>query len=586
MKSRHLHLKDPKSLISAFIGGSLVVIVLCLCVTAGIFTYTFVSKEIQRIGIAQRQVLQFFQFQQTIIGEEMWTRNLESIAVRVAGIASQLGDAEYELYLADESGACLYHSRSGLSEKNCAAPTDLREFTQQAQNPAEIKHVLRFDDSTKRNIYMTPIFVGSTLKGYLYTTLSDPYHFYRGGIWSLIFETFFPAICVIILVLTVWFYACNRWFLKPYLESLVELQREQAFVRAAQQVAHDLKSPLATLLQVTETLKQVPPERLRLIRNAVSTIRDIANSLIGRKCEAASAPTKGATTSSGEQPTVQLLSNLIDIAVAERRAEYRSMARVEISDHPSKESYGLFVKVQPTEFKRMLSNLINNAVEAVEGSGQIAVNVSSDTDKVIISVVDNGKGISDTRLLQLGRRGATFDKPNGRGLGLFHAKETAKASGGELKIESKENEGTTVSVILPRAETPEWFVPQLAVNENTTVVVLDDDSSIQQTWANRFKSVSKSPISLLKFSRADEVLAWQMSGKAPKDTLYLCDYQLNHQSKNGLDVIEELSIQDQAVLVTGHFEERDIRERCALLGVRMVPKELIGFLPILVSPVV
>jgi hypothetical protein len=82
------------------------------------------------------------------------------------------------------------------------------------------------------------------------------------------------------------------------------------------------------------------------------------------------------------------------------------------------------------------------------------------------------------------------------------------------------------------------------------------------------------------------VLAWQMSGKAPKDTLYLCDYQLNHQSKNGLDVIEELSIQDQAVLVTGHFEERDIRERCALLGVRMVPKELIGFLPILVSPVV
>jgi hypothetical protein len=76
---------------------------------------------------------------------------------------------------------------------------------------------------------MTPIFVGSTLKGYLYTTLSDPYHFYRGGIWSLIFETFFPAICVIILVLTVWFYACNRWFLKPYLESLVELQREQAF---------------------------------------------------------------------------------------------------------------------------------------------------------------------------------------------------------------------------------------------------------------------------------------------------------------------------------------------------------------------
>jgi len=122
---------------------------------------------------------------------------------------------------------------------------------------------------------------------------------------------------------------------------------------------------------------------------------------------------------------------------------------------------------------------------------------------------------------------------------------------------------------------------------NTTVVVLDDDKSVQYTWDSRFKSAGEGAktVSLLKFSRADEVLAWKKSGKAPNDVLYLCDYQLNHQTRNGLDVIEELAIQDRAVLVTGHFEEREIRERCMAQGVRLVPKELIGFLPIHVSPV-
>ena len=591
MTSPKPHLKDPKRLVSAFIIGSLTVILICLSVTAGIFTYSFIVKETQRIEIAQRQVLQFFQFQHTIIAEEMWTRSLESIGVRIAGIASQLGDAEYDLYLADEAGTCLYHSRGNLSEHSCTVPVEMGGFMKRAHNPAEVDHVLRFDEKSQRNVYMTPVFVGSTLKGYLYATLTDPYHFYRGGTLSLIFETFFPAICVILLVLIVWFYACNKLFLKPYLKSLVELQREQAFVQTAQQVAHDLKSPLATLLQVTETLKQVPPERLRLIRNAVSTIRDIANSLIDKKCEASSpnkAVTRKSAIASTEQPTIQLVSSLIDVAVAERRAEYRNQAGIEISAQPTSKSYGLFVKVQPTEFRRVLSNLLNNAVEAVGDAGLIAVNISPEGENVIVSITDNGIGIPSERLPLLGARGVTFDKPNGRGLGLFHAKETAKSWGGDLKIESKEGKGTTVKVILPRAETPTWFVPSLSIAENTTVVVLDDDNSIQHTWANRFKSAVKNSkaINLVKFSRADEVLEWKMSGKAPMDAFYLCDYQLNHQSRNGLDVIEELAIQDRSVLVTGHFEEREIRERCLAQGVRLVPKELIGFLPIHVLPVV
>ncbi len=165
MSSQGSHLKDPKHLVSAFIVGSLTVILICLSITAAIFTYSFVTRETQRVEIAHRQVLQFFQFQQTIIGEEMWTGSLESIATRVAGIAAQLGDAEYDLYLADETGSCLFHSRGNLSITDCKVPKELSEFARREQNPADLKHVLRFDEKSQRNVYMTPVFVGAMLKG-------------------------------------------------------------------------------------------------------------------------------------------------------------------------------------------------------------------------------------------------------------------------------------------------------------------------------------------------------------------------------------------------------------------------------------
>jgi hypothetical protein len=217
----------------------------------------------------------------------------------------------------------------------------------------------------------------------------------------------------------------------------------------------------------------------------------------------------------------------------------------------------------------------------VGDGGKVTVNAIRKKDRLIISVTDDGCGIPKQRLKQLGERGVTFDKPNGRGLGLHHAQKVAKSWGGDLKIESAVGEGTTVTVSLPNVEPPKWFVPELNIDEKTTVVVLDDDNSIHQTWANKFESLGaeKKGVKLLKFSRADDILQWRKTSDV-RNTLYLCDYQLNYQNKSGLDVIEELAIPDQSILVTGHFEEPEVRDRCAALGVRLVPKELIGFLPI------
>src|SRR5206468_1552475 len=102
----------------------------------------------------------------------------------------------------------------------------------------------------------------------------------------------------------------------------------------------------------------------------------------------------------------------------------------------------------------------------------------------------------------------TFGKADGHGLGLYGAQQVLKAWGGELRIASVPGEGTTVTVRLPRAETPCWFVPRLELRPGAAVVVLDDELSMHQLWAERFHRLGSvlQKLELRFFSSASELL--------------------------------------------------------------------------------
>jgi hypothetical protein len=60
----------------------------------------------------------------------------------------------------------------------------------------------------------------------------------------------------------------------------------------------------------------------------------------------------------------------------------------------------------------------------------------------------------------------------------------------------------------------------------------------------------------------------------------LIDYELLGFDESGIDICEELKILRRSTLVTGRFEEADVRKRCLELGVRIIPKGLAGIVPI------
>jgi signal transduction histidine kinase len=373
---------------------------------------------------------------------------------------------------------------------------------------------------------------------------------------------------------------------KQLADNIVKLRQQETFSAFASQVAHDIRSPLAALDMVLEELSALPEDLRLIVRGAVGRIKDISNNLLesNRKTSSKNVVSSDSNENLDEKTSNVLLSSLIDPLVSEKRMQYRSKIGIEIQANLNC-SYGLFAEIESTEFKRVLSNLINNAAEAMEGKGKITLSVSESDGRIQISCSDSGKGIPPEIIGKLTQRGESHGKVGGSGLGLYHAKSSVEKWGGTLALQSEIGKGTSVNISLPKAQAPHWFVPKLIIPENSTVVILDDDSSIHQIWTGRFEKLLKqsSEITIKHFSTSKELIDWSQTQSTQEQITFLVDYELLGDPKTGLDVIEQLGIGKYSILVTSRFEEDSIRLRCKTLGVRLIPKGLAAFVAIFVQ---
>jgi signal transduction histidine kinase len=376
--------------------------------------------------------------------------------------------------------------------------------------------------------------------------------------------------------------------IQPLLEKLVSLYRAHAKasgdIRAGQvarQVDHDIRSPLAAL-EMASSSKNIPEAERVILRLATRRIRDIANDLSGKFREKRIDLTTDEPVSSP-----QLLPVLIDEIVTEMRLRYRQRGGLEITTNLDASNYGLFAAVDPAKFRRVISNLIQNGVEAIPDGRDGSVIVRSETKdgKALIKITDTGIGVAPEILPLLGTRGTTFGKAKGSGLGLFHAKEMANLWGGTLDIESKLGQGTSTLLTLPSADAPPWFVPKLELEEGSHLVVLDDDESIHQIWDERLSRwTAKGAIHLTHVSSAQEFRQWFAENESiARRAKYLVDFELIGEEETGLSLVKENGVAERAILVTSRYDERDVRSSCDEDQIRLIPKGLAPFVPISVE---
>jgi cell cycle sensor histidine kinase DivJ len=145
----------------------------------------------------------------------------------------------------------------------------------------------------------------------------------------------------------------------------------------------------------------------------------------------------------------------------------------------------------PRAFKQMILNLLSNAIKFSERGGTVTVSAVVEGARLLVRVTDNGVGISAEDLKRIGdpffQAGKTYQRRHeGTGLGLSIVKSLVTMHGGEMTVQSKIGEGTTVTVALPTAFTPPMQDSSAAARRTSRL-------SGEETCLDRLPWTMKSP---------------------------------------------------------------------------------------------
>ena len=213
-------------------------------------------------------------------------------------------------------------------------------------------------------------------------------------------------------------------------------EQNKVWVGLSKETAHQLGTPISSLMAWTEMLKETYPkdELIPEMEHDVKRLERIAErfSKIGSKPE----------------PVDESMNTVLDHVIDYMNK--RTSQKVSINGHYP--SHDVIVKMNASLFEWVIENLCKNAVDAMEGQpGKIDLWLLEEGDTVAVEVVDTGKGIKKKNVSNVFRPGFTTKK-RGWGLGLSLAKRIVEEyhRGRIFVKESEVGRGTTFRIELKR----------------------------------------------------------------------------------------------------------------------------------------
>ena len=366
---------------------------------------------------------------------------------------------------------------------------------------------------------------------------------------------------------------------KKQIEKIQDIQKEAAIGQLAAQVVHDIRSPLLVLNLEAKNIVSVSENKRIAIRNAIQRVNDIANNLLSQYKQNKISTAEGLTFN-GEP-----ISIMLESIVSEKRMQV-SNTDIRIELDSCQDANMLFVKVDISGFKRVISNIIDNSIEAINNNGLIIVKLTKISKKIMISVNDNGCGIPKDRLPLIFEPGVSFDKVQGSGLGLSYAANKIHSWNAAYAISSKMNEGTTFEIIFPEGSAPAWISSCVTISKNATIIILDDDEYIHNIWKQKFSHdfIRENNLVIMHFHTPEELENHCRSQTVSiSNSIFLLDYEFAGHKMNGLSLAETLGIISKAILVTSRYEDDDVREDCQRFGMKILPKSFVMTVPIIIT---
>lgn len=248
-------------------------------------------------------------------------------------------------------------------------------------------------------------------------------------------------------------------------QKIVEAEKMRAKMQMAREVAHNMRSP-AIAIEVSLPFLVGIPERMRkVLKDSASEIKNLAERL-----KQQSDPHTELNVATRQQYLFSP-SALTERVVRDKQIEYSQMTEIKIALNIDSSILDIKLSVDPGEFRAILSNLINNAIESYNGKpGTVEVCLQGSNMDLELIVRDYGKGMPEDLLERLGRETISFEKIGGTGLGLLHMYRIVSAWGAEATIDSKINVGTKVTIRLSQID------PALETFNSSYIKPRDDQS--------------------------------------------------------------------------------------------------------------
>ena len=261
----------------------------------------------------------------------------------------------------------------------------------------------------------------------------------------------------------------------------IQQENLRSLGQMASGIAHDFNNLLAPILGFSELLLNMPEggrDNAKLVSflEKIKVAAQDGAAVVGRLREFYSTQDPAAETKS-DIDLYALAHQVKDLT--QHRWKSQAEARGANIDFQISIETQRSVNGNEPELRQALSNLIINAVDAIEGDGSITLAMRDTESDVCIEIKDTGCGMPESiRTKCLDPFYSTKGKL-GTGLGLSIVAGVVKRHGGEISVESEENSGSTVTIRLPAIEsgkTKESPQPASKSPRHLRIMLVDDEA--------------------------------------------------------------------------------------------------------------
>jgi signal transduction histidine kinase len=227
-------------------------------------------------------------------------------------------------------------------------------------------------------------------------------------------------------------------------ESAVKLarsEREQAWREMAKQVAHEIKNPLTPMRLTVQNFQRKFDPADKSIHLKVDEYTKTLIQQIDTMSSIASAFSNFAKMPAQQNETLNVVY-IVKLALDIFNEDFISFTA---------ESEEIIAKLDRTQLIRVVTNLVKNAIQAMSETQnpKINIHVGSANNHVVITVADNGAGVSEENLEKVFEPKFTT-KTSGMGLGLAMVKNIVETYKGSITFTSEKGKGTVFKVMFPK----------------------------------------------------------------------------------------------------------------------------------------